>query len=138
MGFMDGMSTLTKGVGQKAKGNYDIITMNGRISNLQKEIQGMYLKMGQEYYSLYKERPDEKMAEYVDNVKRAEEQIDEIRRQIEVIREETSAIPLRQSATVEGTDGGHGYCSNCGKPLSAEASFCIYCGEKLDDGSSDA
>lgn len=134
MGFMDGMSAFTKGVGQKAKGNYDIIAMNGRISNLQKEIQGIYLKMGQEYYSLHKEDPDEKMAGFVDSVRKAEEQIDEIKRQIETIKAETAAIPLRQNAAVENTDGGHGYCPKCGKPLSAEASFCIYCGEKLGDG----
>lgn len=134
MKLMEGVSTLTKGVGQKAKGNYDIITMNGRISNLQKEIQGIYLKMGQQYYALYKERPDEKMEEFVNKVKAAEGQIDEIKQQIETIRAETASVQLTPNASVGSAAAGrYGYCTKCGKPLPAEASFCVYCGTKLDD-----
>lgn len=132
MGFMDGVSTLTKGVGQKAKGNYEIITMNGKISGLQKEIQGIYLEMGQQYYSLYKENPDEGMEGFVNKIRETEGQIEEIKQQIEKIKAETASVQLRTVTPAESMAGSHGYCTKCGKPLPADASFCVYCGEKLD------
>lgn len=48
MSFMDNVSAFTKGVGQKAKGNYDILTLNNQITNLNKDmvsyILDVYLK----------------------------------------------------------------------------------------------
>ncbi len=132
MGFKDGMSNFVSGVGQKAKGNYDIVAMNGKISNLQKEIQKMYLRAGQEYYSFYKENPDENMKEVVEEIKKAEEQIAEIKQQIESTKAETAAVTLKLEAAVPGADGSHGYCSKCGKPLAEGAKFCVHCGTKLE------
>ena len=132
MGFMDEVSAFTKGVGQKAKGNYDVVAMNTKISGLQKEMQNLYLKTGQQYFSLYKENPAENMRESVEAICRVQEQIAEIRQQIETTKAETAAVPLKAGTFVPDGNGENGFCPSCGAPLTADSLFCVNCGAKIE------
>lgn len=131
MGFIDGISTFTKGVGQKAKGNYDIVSMNNKITGLQKEIQKTYLKMGQQYYLWYKENPAEELKVFVESIKDNEAEISKIKREIENIKAETAAVQLTASTPSLNADGSNGFCTECGAPLVEDSSFCVICGAKL-------
>lgn len=134
MGFMDEVSAFTKGMGQKAKGNYDIVTLNGRISTLQKEINGIYLQIGKQYYVTYGDNPNESLKELVNSIRNLEMQISDIQQQIEKIRTATEAVQLKASPIGKPmpVDGSNGFCVKCGAPLPADSMFCVKCGTKVD------
>lgn len=133
MGFMDDVSAFTKGIGQKAKGNYDIVAMNSQISSLLKEINGIYLKIGEQYYNIYRENPVAEVKEYVEKIKNLEVRIAETKQQIESTKIATAAVSLKATAVADMTQkqGENGFCAECGAPLSADAMFCVKCGTKV-------
>lgn len=133
MGFMDDVSAFTKGIGQKAKGNYDIVAMNNQVSSLQKEISGIYLQIGERYYTVYGEEPVKEVKEYVDRIKKLEVQIAEMKQQIESTKIATAAVPLKATTVTDMTlnHGENGFCTECGTPLSSDAMFCVKCGAKI-------
>lgn len=140
MGFMDDVSAFTKGVGQKAKGNYDIVTMNNRVSSLQKEITGIYTQIGKQYYASYGETPTDDFKELINEIKKLEEQIADTKQQIENTKVTTASVSFKAtSENVESAvDGSYGFCSKCGAPLAADSLFCIKCGAKLTSESDDS
>lgn len=133
MGFMDGVSAFTKGVGQKAKGNYDIVTMNNRIMSLQKEIRGIYLQIGEKYYAVHKENPEAYLEGFVKAVQNLEIQIASVSQQVESTKAATAAVQLISGSggKLRGTDGSNGFCASCGAPLPADSLFCVKCGAKI-------
>lgn len=140
MGFMDDVSAFTKGVGQKAKGNYDVVTMNNKISALQKEIKGIYVQIGEKYYALYKENPEADLKELVDGIKNLEAQISDVQQQIESTKAEMAAVQLRTASPENAiiADGSNGFCKSCGAPLLAGSMFCVKCGAKVEDETKEA
>lgn len=133
MRLMDEVSAFTKGVGQKAKGNYDIVTMNNRISSLQKEIRGVYTKLGEAYYSLHKEEAEEALRDYTFQIQQLESQVAKVQQQVDATKELTAAVSLKAAPdeSVMG-DRGHGFCANCGAPLPEDSMFCVKCGTKVE------
>lgn len=100
MGFMEEVSAFTKGVGQKAKGNYDIVTMNNKISSLSKEIRGIYFQLGEQYYAAHKDDPEEGLVSLVNQIKDLEAQIADIQRQIENTKAVTASVQFSAAPTV--------------------------------------
>lgn len=133
MGFMDGVSTFTRGVGQKAKGNYDIVTMNNRIVSLQKEIRKICLQIGEKYYTIHKDDPEPELESLVKAIQNLETQITDISRQVENTKAVTAAVQLVPSAGTmpSDADGGNGFCASCGAPLLKDSVFCVKCGAKV-------
>ncbi len=133
MKFMDEVSAFTKGVGQKAKGNYDIVAMNNRISSIQKEIRGIYTSLGEAYYALHKKDSEESLKNFVDSIVKLEAQISEVQRQLETTKAATAAVQLKAPQTEnEVYDGSHGFCANCGASLPEDSIFCVKCGAKVE------
>ena len=130
MGFMDDISMFTKGVGQKAKGNYDIVTMNNRIASLQKEISNVHTQIGKKYYELYAQTPNEELKEFVERIVLLEKEIDMIKQQIEDTKTATAAVQLTASSGETGN--GVRFCKVCGTQLSEGALFCTSCGTKVE------
>lgn len=130
MGFMDEVSVFAKGVGKKAKGNYDVVAMNTKVSSLRREIQGIYSKIGEQYYAIHKETPDEALRDFVETIKDKETQIAEIQKQIEDTKAATAEIPLKtaNSSDDQEADANVKYCINCGAAIPKESSFCTNCG----------
>lgn len=130
MGFMDEVAAFTKGVGQKAKDNYDIVAMNGKIASITKEIRGVYAQIGEKYYALHNGEPEEALRDLVDTVKSLEAQAASIERQIENTK---AAVSSAAPSSVPSADGSHGYCDKCGAPLPPDSVFCVKCGAKVSD-----
>lgn len=134
MGFMDEVSVFAKGVGKKAKGNYDVVAMNTKVSSLRREIQGIYSKIGEQYYAIHKETPDEALKDYVETIKNKEAQIAEIEKQIEDTKALTAEVPLR---TANGSGNQEAavtmkYCTNCGAAIPEDSNFCTNCGTSIE------
>ena len=132
MGFMDNISAFTKGVGAKAKGNYDVVTMNSQINSLKKEINELYRNIGIQYYENYKENPEACFQELVASINEKMDSIEEISKKIEITKEATAAVPLTaQTSTNEEKINVTGRCCiKCGAYLGLEDIFCAGCGTK--------
>lgn len=130
MGFMDEVSVFAKGVGKKAKGNYDVVAMSTKVSSLRREIQGIYSKIGEQYYATHKETPDEDLKDFVETIKDKETQIAEIQKQIEDTKVATAEIPLKTAngSDNQEVDANVKYCTNCGAAIPKDSSFCTNCG----------
>lgn len=131
MGLMDEVSVFAKGVGKKAKGNYDVVAMNARVSALRREIQSIYSKIGEQYYAIHKETPEEALKELVENVMEKENQVEEIQKQIEGAKAAISEIPLK-TADTQKDDVKIKYCINCGSAIPEDSSFCTNCGKSIE------
>lgn len=134
MGFMDEVSVFAKGVGKKAKGNYDVVAMNTKVSSLRREIQSIYPKIGEQYYAMHKEAPDEDLKDFVEAIKDKEAQIAEIQKQIEDTKEATAEISLKtaNSSDNQKVDVNLKYCSNCGSATPEDSCFCTNCGAPIE------
>lgn len=131
MGFMDEVTAFTKGVGQKAKGSYDIVAMNGRVSSITKEIRSVYTQIGEKYYTLHKGSPEEALADLVDTVNSLEAQKAMTEQQIESAKAAAASVPLSAQAAPAAADGTNGFCDKCGAPLPQDSVFCVRCGAKV-------
>ena len=131
MGFMDEVAAFTKGVGQKAKGNYDIVAMNGKVTSLTKEIRSVYTQIGEKYYAIHKDEPEEALTDLIDTVKSLEAQRAAIERQIENTKAATASVPLAAQGAPASANGENGFCEKCGAPLPEDSVFCVRCGAKV-------
>ena len=134
MGFMDDFNAFTRGVGQKAKGNYDVVAMNAKIASLQKEIREIYLQIGEKYCAIHKVNAEEALAGFVEHIRNLETQIADVQQQIESTKAATAAVSLKAvpTATHEAGTGAGGFCPKCGALLEADALFCIQCGAAIE------
>lgn len=131
MGFMDSVSTFTKGVGAKAKGNYDVVALNTQISACKREILALYSKLGETYYATHKNDPDDSVKGIVSDIIERENKIAVINDQIAQTKEATAAVQLTNSPVVAGATNSLGRkCANCGATLADDAVFCAECGTK--------
>ena len=131
MGFMDSVSTFTKGVGAKAKGNYDVVALNTQVSACKKEIAALYAKLGETYYNVHRNDPDEVVKSIVDEIIDRENKIAAINDQIVQTKEATAAVQLTNSPVAAGPANTLGRkCVNCGAALADDALFCAECGTK--------
>lgn len=140
MGLMNEVSVFAKGIGKKAKGNYDVVAMNTKVSSLRREIQGIYSKIGEQYYAIHKETPDEALRDIVEEIKDKENQIAEMQKQIEDTKAATAEIPLRTANTSGNQEAGVNvkYCANCGSAIPEDSCFCTNCGTAVEDVHSQA
>ena len=75
MSIMDNVTSFTKEVGTKAKNNYDAFSKNNEISQVQKQLNEMFAKLGRAYYEKHSEDPDWDYLALVDEIKKTEEKI---------------------------------------------------------------
>ncbi len=133
MGFMDNVSVFTKGLGEKAKGNYDVLALNNRISSAEKEMNGFFQKLGKEYYKIHQDDPEDALLEFVSELKNTERSIAELKQMVEETKAATSAVQLtgsRQSARNDSSSGL--FCPECGSEIDEETVFCTTCGTKIE------
>ena len=123
MGFVDGISVFTKGVGAKAKGNIDVVNLNSQLMATQKEISALYENLGKTYYENKKDCPDASVADIVNSIKEKFTQIEAINNQINSTKDNIASISLVNKA--EGR-----ICVNCGAEVAAGNLFCVKCGTR--------
>lgn len=132
MGFIDNVSVFTKGVGAKAKGNYDIVAMNAQISTLKREINELYTAIGEAYYKEHSESPESAVSDLVNQVSDKANKINKLNTQIEITKTETAAVQLivPDEKNTESPKFNGRVCKQCGSPISDEDLFCQNCGTR--------
>ncbi len=107
--------TLTK-VGeatvQKTKEVADFTKVNAKILELQNKLDKAYIEFGKRYLELHPANDEEDMKSVVDAVYTLEDQLKELRKQLQELK-----------GTVK--------CEICGTECPAEAAFCSRCGNEL-------
>lgn len=133
MGLIDNVSVFTKGVGAKAKGNYDVVAMNAQISSIKKEINELYNQIGEAYYKEHANSPEDIVADLVAQVNSKVARIEELNNQIEITKNETAAVQLVASTAVVNDNNKLGRkCKACGASMDDDGLFCPKCGTRND------
>lgn len=120
---------------QKARTVSETARLNIRIGELQKDIQGLYARIGEQYVRLHADGPEADLAELVGAVREAEGQIAQCQ---EAIAKLSDARTCPSCGAVLG--GGAAFCSVCGAavpedaPVKAGAGTCPKCGGPVDPG----
>ena len=154
MAFFDELGAKLSKTGQmtmqKANELADITKLNLRTSELNKSIQEMYAKVGEQYYNLYGGQPEESMAQFCAEISRAKAEIEQIRLEIQRIKQIkvypscgyenpsdasfcckcSAALPVIPPKEEAAPAAGR-LCPSCGAPASDTAQFCTKCGCKL-------
>ncbi len=117
MAFYDNFSKKIQRTGQdaieKTKKTAETVKINAAFSDLEKEIQSVYTKLGKAYYEKYAAQPeDEDLISYFRDIEKCMEQIEEYQNKIADLK-------------------GLVRCANCGMSVSAEAAFCNHCGARI-------
>ncbi len=107
--------TLTK-VGevtvQKTKEVADFTKANAKILDVQNKLDKAYIEVGKKYLELHPANDEEDMKAVVDAVYSLEDQLKELRKQLQELK-------------------GTCQCAVCGAKCDAEAAFCSKCGAEL-------
>lgn len=98
---------------KKTKALAETTKINGLISAEKRVIAENYGKIGEKYYELFSDSPEESLAVFIAAIKEANQQIEEYEDQIKKLK---------------GIDS----CPNCGAPAKEGALFCTSCGTKLE------
>ncbi len=86
--------------------------INTQISSEKRVITETYCKLGEKYFELFCDKPDDNLAVFVAAIQEAKQRIEEHEDQIKKLR-------------------GIECCPNCGAELKDEALFCTACGTKI-------
>jgi ribosomal protein L40E len=86
--------------------------LNSRISAEKRVIGENYLRIGEKYFELFCDSPDENLAGFVAAIQEAQQRITDLEDQIKKLK-------------------SIGSCPNCGAELKDGALFCTVCGTKL-------
>ncbi len=100
-----------QGVAKQTKNLTEIARLNGVISEKKKEINALFLAIGQAYYNRHKLDAAEEV-EKIQEISLAYEKIEQCQKEISAIKE-----------------GVH--CPKCDAPVNGENAFCTNCGTKL-------
>lgn len=87
--------------------------INSQISSERRVIGENYTKIGEKYFELFSESPDENLAAFVSAIVEAQSKIQEFEEQI---------VRLKGALS----------CPNCGTELKEGALFCMNCGSKME------
>ena len=91
MAFFDDLGAKLSKTGQKTmqKANdlADITKLNMRTGDLNKAIQELYAKVGEQYYALHREQPEEALASLCGEIDAANQELEQIRADVQRIRQ---------------------------------------------------
>ena len=112
MDFFDTLARKGQELADKAKDVYDINKINIQIHNEEKEMNRQYLLLAKKYLEKYEQEIDPDFIEYVEEIQKHKEIIEECKLKIAVVK-------------------GNKVCSGCGKPVEDSAGYCQSCGKKI-------
>ncbi|MCI8538871.1 MAG: zinc ribbon domain-containing protein [Oscillospiraceae bacterium] len=153
MAFFDSLGAKLSKTGQKTmqKANdlADITKLNLRTGELNKAVQELYARLGEQYYALHSESPEAALAEICGEIGKANQELEQIRTGLQILKQIkvcpscgsenssdarfcsqcSAALPEltpRQEPQLEGQA-----CTQCGAPVLENAQFCTKCGARL-------
>lgn len=148
------ISDAGQGVAQSSRNAMDIAKLNSAINDKKRQIGQYTAALGEQYYQLHKDTPDEALAQLVNAITALYGEIHDCEEQIKNIRGVVKCpncgadVPLNASfcavcgtpaATAEKTVApatppeGTRECPYCHKFVPQENKFCTFCGSKLED-----
>lgn len=117
MNFLQRIKDGASRVSEKAQSSVEIGKLNGNISDIEREMDIEFTKMGKIFYEGYRSKDlslaEGKMVEHSRNCLKLQEQIDDLRYRIAELKNER-------------------LCA-CGNVVALDANFCPSCGRKLED-----
>ncbi|AIQ50478.1 zinc ribbon domain-containing protein [Paenibacillus sp. FSL R7-0331] len=117
MNFLQRIKDSASRVSEKAQSSVEIGKLNGHISDIEREMELEFMKMGQLFYEGYRSRDmsvaEGKMVELSKGCLKHQEQIDELRYRIAELKNERLCV--------------------CGNVVALDANFCPKCGHKLEE-----
>ena len=120
MGFFDnirkGISDFSQATIQKGKDTVNVTKFNRMITDENKTITKLMEKLGQRYYALYGEAPEESMRELVEGIRECEARIREYEENIKELQGITKC-----PACGADVPNGAAFCPECGTPFGAPA-----------------
>lgn len=136
MPFLDqlnaSVTNAARTVSQKVKNLNDTNKLTSQIKTEQNNIQQNLTAIGQKYYQLCRENPDEDFRSMIEAIIKSEQAIARLQQEVESVRarepelmpvpEQSAAAPARPAAMV---------CVNCGNTYESGTAFCSVCGQKL-------
>ncbi len=132
-GLKDTVSKSFTAINLKKSNFVTINKLNTYISTLEKEIEGLYSKIGTNTYTKWKRDGDfdlNQLQEFCEKIREKEEEIAKQKAQIQEIEEEENQI-LGRSSEEDELPGERMYCAFCGAPNSDQYKFCVKCGKPL-------
>ncbi len=105
------ISSASQEVVKKTQDMADTMKLNNEISSEEKKINSAYLMIGQKYFELKSDSPDEEFAEYINSIKSSMERIAELKQEIQ-------------------KKSGKRTCPQCNAELEDKVMFCPNCGAK--------
>ncbi|MDE6776414.1 MAG: hypothetical protein K2O52_03065 [Oscillospiraceae bacterium] len=131
------VTNATRTVAQKAKNLNESNKLNSQIKAEEHNIQQNLIAIGQKYYELCKDSPDEEFKTMVEAIVESEQKIEKFKQEIEEVRaREPELVPIPEQVTVAKpantpANPSAMVCTNCGKIYEAGNLFCGSCGQKL-------
>lgn len=152
MAFFDDLGAKLTSAGQKTMKKANDLTdsakLTMRTNELNRAVQELYTKLGEQYYALYGEQPAEGLEDLCREIAENQEEIQKIRMEIQRIKQikvcpscgsenpgdanfcsKCSAALPEFPKPAPASDGC--VCPNCGNPVGETAQFCTKCGTKL-------
>ncbi len=132
----------TSQISQQAKMRADISRLQGLITEQEKLIQALHLKIGKAYTDAHREDPMAEFADAIAKILQAESCIDDYRNQIRACKGLTickacgAEVPQNTAfcsscgARMEAP-AGYVICENCGAQMEKGLNFCTECGTQL-------
>lgn len=106
------ISDAGQGVAQQTKNLAEAARLNGMISDAEKQIEQLFLTLGQSYYQKHKDDPAAENREILDRVGTLYGDIARYQESVSKIK-------------------GMGVCPSCGAAVPPQAAFCNACGAKI-------
>ncbi len=138
MSFMDKVSSLSQNVSNKVKDTAGVVRINSQISDAEKTLNALYHDIGRKYCEIHGEYNIPILAESVEQVARIIAQIEQMRKQVNVLKGIVSCPKCNaqvKSGSMFCSSCGYQFpvvmkkrCRNCGCELNDDQAFCINCG----------
>jgi hypothetical protein len=112
MELFDALAKKGQELADKAKDVYDVNMINMKIHNEEKEMNRQYIALAKKYLDKYEQEIDPDFIEYVEEIQKHKEAIEEYRLKISVVK-------------------GTKICTGCGKTVEESAEYCKTCGKKM-------
>ena len=132
---------------QKANDLAEVTRLNMRTGELNKAVAEQYAKLGERYYALHGDAPEEELAAVCGLIDRANEELESIRLELQRIRQlkvcpacgaenaSDASFCSKCSAALpelppKPAEPGFRFCPACGARIAETAQFCTKCGVK--------
>ncbi|MDE6729279.1 MAG: zinc ribbon domain-containing protein [Oscillospiraceae bacterium] len=130
-----GFTNASRTVSQKVKNLNDTNKLTSQVKTEQNNIHQNLVAIGQKYYDLCRDNPDEEFQAMVEAIIKSEQAIARLQQEIESVRArepELMSVPGQSTININSnTASESGICPNCGSKLQGDSAFCPHCGQNL-------